>query len=61
MKQFLRQRPHGTVADPFASVGATLISARNLGRKAIGVELEERYCETITKRLSEQTFDLEGL
>lgn len=61
MEQLLRQCPDGTVADPFAGVGATLIAARNLGRKAIGVELEERYCETIARRLSEQTFDLEGL
>jgi DNA modification methylase len=58
LAKIIRESGGDLVLDPFLGSGSTLVAAKQEGRRAIGIEIEERYCEMAAVRLGQEVMPL---
>lgn len=61
MRHLIGKCPPGVIVDPFMGAGSTLRAAKDLGRRAVGIEVEEQYAEAAARRMGQEVFDLGGV
>ena len=59
MKEICGWMPEGVICDPFMGSGTTVLAAKGIRRTAIGIEIEEKYCEIAAKRLSQEVLEFQ--